>query len=239
MAMDRFPNLFLLDNRHDPTCFCVLCRQRRADGIIGQDRTEESLRQTVQINLPRDRKARSYAVLEVTKEQIVFGKLYKEVCLAGTRFTYFKSWAKRQPAYQIYLAGNEELKLEFDNHCQDVNDAAFCFDHWDKVVANLTDRRMYAIDARSFSVHYFSKAASIDWCLEYNEKVCRKKPSHGGEQLYSQVQIDNIFQDIINTGILDTIEHDERIAASIGSQLQRRMVSYCRLRRARNHPYGH
>ena len=88
---------------------------------------------------------------------------------------------------------------------------------------------MNAIDARSFSVCYFSLAANIDWCLEYNERV--RKNSSRSQQLYTRAQVDDIFQHIVNTGILENIEFHEQVAASIGSQLQRKMVAYCRRNR--------
>ena len=43
--------------------------------------------------------------------------------------------------------------------------------------------------------------------------------------MYSQAQIDAIFQHILGTGLLDDIEFDEQVAASIGSQLQRKMAT--------------
>ena len=119
---------------------------------------------------------------------------------------------------------------EFDRHCQHINEAAYCFENWERIVSNLTDRRIDSVDARSFSVRSFFLASNLDWCLEYNEKL-RKKGRSRGDQMYSRDQIDGIFQHIVNTGILDDIEYDEQVAASIGSQLQRKMVSYCRQHR--------
>ena len=67
-------------------------------------------------------------------------------------------------------------------------------------------------------------AGNIDWCLEYNDKV--RKSGRSREPLYSRAQVDDIFQHILGTRILDDIEFDEQVAANIGSQLQQKMVAY-------------
>ena len=164
------------------------------------------------------------AVFKATKKQIVHGKVYKEECLSDNTYKYFKSWAKNQPEYQPLLREN---KKEFERHCADVNEATYCFDNWELIVSNLTDKRMSSIDARNFSVSKFYRASNIDWCLEYNEKVRRKERSQG-RLPYSQGQIDDIFQHIIRSGIFDDIDHDPKLAAGIGDRLQRKMTSYCR-----------
>ena len=222
-----FPNLFLLQNRHNQSCFCVPCRHRKAAAII--DRQEGSLRRALTIEIPNERENRSNSLLEVTKKQIVYGKLYKDICMANTHYKYFKCRAKRQAAYQPYLNDNGARKIEFNRHCQLVNDASYCYDNWEKIVGNLTDHRIDAIDARSFSVRYFSMAGNIDWCLEYNDKV--RKSGRSQVTLYSQAQVDDIFRHILGTRILDDVEFNEQVAASIGSQIQRKMVSYCRRHR--------
>ena len=223
----RFPNLFLAETLHDVKCFCAECRRRKVNAIA--DRTEANLRKMLTIDIPNEREARMVAVFDVTKKQILYGKLYKDICLANTHLKYFKCWAKRQPAYLPFVNGDYARRKEFDRHCQHINEAAYCYENWERIVANLTDRRIDSVDARSFSVRSFFLASNIDWCLEYNEKLRNK--GRAGQQVYSRAQIDDIFQHIVNTGILDDIDVDEQVAASIGSQLQRRMVAYCRQRR--------
>ena len=224
----RFPNIFLAQTLHDVKCFCAQCRRRQINAVI--DKSEANLRHMVTVNIPTEREARTSAVFEVTKKQIIYGKLYKDICLENTHLKYFKCSAKRQPAYQLLVSGDNARRKEFDRHCQHINEAAYCFENWERIVSNLTDRRIDSVDARSFSVRSFFLASNLDWCLEYNEKLRRKGGSRG-DQMYSRDQIDGIFQHIVNTGILDDIEYDEQVAASIGSQLQRKMVSYCRKQR--------
>ena len=125
------PNLFLTEAFHDIRCFCPPCRQRKVAAIA--DKREASLRQALTEEIPNEREARSCPLFEVTKKQILYGKLYKDVCLANTRYRYFKCWAKRQQAYQPYVNGDRARKVEFDRHCKLVNDAAFCFDNWEKI----------------------------------------------------------------------------------------------------------
>ena len=228
------PNIFLIENNHlhNAFCFCIQCRKRRADAIIG--RPKDYLRLNFIKNLPLGREARSNAVFEHTQSQIIHGAVYKETCLSNTSFKYFKCWAKEQQEYLPLLNGTKKEQDQFSRHCCEVNDAAYCFDNWEKIVSNLVDVRMAAIDARNFSVHYFREAASLDWCLAYNEKV-RRKGKRKGDPVYASAKIDDICSHIIDSGILDDIEHDPQLAAGIGEQLQRKLTSYCRRHRAQ-HP---
>lgn len=230
------PNIFLIENSqlHNDFCFCIQCRKRRADAINGRQRTKDYLRLNFIKDLPLGREARSNAVFENTQNQIIHGAVYKEICLFNTTFRYFKCWAKEQPEYLPLINGTKKEQNQFSRHCCEVNDAAYCFHNWENIVSNLTDVRMTAIDARNFSVHYFREAASLDWCLGYNEKV-RRKGKRKGDPAYSSAKIDDIFSHIIDSGILDEIDHDPQLAAGIGEQLQRKLISYCRRHRAQ-HP---
>ena len=128
--------------------------------------------------------------------------------MANTHLKYFKCWAKRQPAYQAFVNGETAQRKEFDRHCQHINEAEYCFDNWEKIVFNLTDRRIDSVDARSFIVRSFFLASNLDWCLEYNEKLRRR--GRARDHSYSRAQIDDIFQHIVNSGILGDIEYDEQ-----------------------------
>ena len=219
----RFPNLFLARTPHNETCFCQSCRNRQLTSI--RHKSNETLRRNITIDIPNERRARSNAVFEVTKTQMIHGKLYKEMCLENSGYTQFKSWAKTQPVYQRYKNGTLSEKREFYAHCRLVNSAAHAFDNWNKIVHNLTDQRMTGIDARMFSVNYFAAAVSYNWCVAYNEKIlCRGPPT---EMVYSKEQIADIVRYIVATGILSDIEYDEHLAARIGSQIQGRIISFC------------
>ena len=50
---------------------------------------------------------------------------------------------------------------EFDVFCQRVNEASWVFDNWDKIVTNLTDERVFAIDARRLSMGQLYLAKNI------------------------------------------------------------------------------
>ena len=103
------PNIFLaVQNNHDNTCFCLPCRGIKIDAVT--NRGEQALRQKIINRLPGERKARSMAVFEVTKKQIIIGKLYKDTCMATTHLTYFKCWAKKQPFYQEFVNGSKAQK---------------------------------------------------------------------------------------------------------------------------------
>lgn len=156
----KYPNTFLLLKNHDHSCFCNPCRRRRFNAV--ENSGEQTLRTKLVVGLPNERRARSMAVFEVTKEQIIIGNAYKESCIATTHLKYFKCWAKIQPYYQEFVNGDKTQRKEFDDHCKLVNNASTCFKNWEKIVENLTDRRMTAINARTFSVEQFSNAVSID-----------------------------------------------------------------------------
>jgi hypothetical protein len=230
------PNTFLIENSqlHNDFCFCIQCRKGRADAIIGPRRTKDYLRLNFIKHLQLGREERSNSVFENTQVQIIHGAVYKETCLSNTTFKYFKCWAKEQPEYLPLINGTKKDQNIFSRHCCEVNDAAYCFENWEKIVSNLVDGRMTAIDAKTFSVHCFREAASLDWCLAYNEKV-RRKCKRKGDPAYSTAKIDDIFNHIIDSGILNDIAHDPQLAAGIGEQLQRKLTSYCRRHRAQ-HP---
>ena len=65
--------------------------------------------------------------------------------------------------------------------------------------------------------------------LSLNDRL-RRKGKRVDEQLWPKEKFDNIFQNIIQSGILEDIEHNPSVAASIGGQLQNAMVAYCRRR---------
>ena len=217
-------NLFLSVQFHDAKCFCMQCRTQKLTDIANANQDFNQLRHQVLNVIPNERQARSDAVFEITKRQILFGKLYKEKCLEGTGYKLFKCWAKTQPFYLPYCKGNSQHKKEFDRHCDLVTHAAHAFDNWEKIVANLTHPMIKTIDARCFSVEYFYKAVTFNWCVEYDNKISRRSGKKCDEILYTQADIDNIFQHIVSTGILDGADASQ--ASSIGQQLERRCVNY-------------
>ena len=113
---------------------------------------------------------------------------------------------------------------EFDTLCHKVNECC-----WEKIVANLTDQRMSEIDARRLTVPQLYQAKSIDWCLQLNDTL-RRKGKRIGEPMYPPEKFDNIFQIIIESGIMEDIDHNPSLAAGIGGRLQSAMVRYCRSR---------
>ena len=85
-------------------------------------------------------------------------------------------------------------------------------------------------DARRFSVRMFFLSKSIEWCLSYNEQLRKKGKMSIENPVYPKDKFDAIFQNILDSGILDDIEFDTNIAASIGGRLQTKMISYCKVR---------
>ena len=220
------PNIFLLWQNHDATCFCEHCRRGKLHHI-GHE-SVQMLREMIVNRLITERQRRANALFEITKTQILYGKQYKDKCLAGTRYTNFKCWAKTQPYYHNYVTGTSVRQKEFTRHCEHINSASICFDKWDTIVSNLTDPRITHINARTLSVENLAHAVTIEWCLYYNSK-CGGAPVTGDEEnLYLMSDVDDIFRCILQNGILDRINHDPKVAASFGKQLSLRMIRYCR-----------
>lgn len=184
--------------------------------------------------LPRRREARANAVFQETLRQIIHGKTFFEKCLSGTTYKYYKCWAKAQPEFQHLVNGTKEQQKEFNKFCAEVTEAAYCFDNWEKIVHHLTDKRIDSVDARNFSVRYYYCAGSWDWCLGYNEKLRRKQKKQPGNELpYTEEKFREIFEHIVQSGILQDIEYNQKLAAGIGDRLQNAMTKYCR----RQHQY--
>ena len=85
-------------------------------------------------------------------------------------------------------------------------------------------------DARRFSVAMFYQAKSIEWCLSYNDQIRKKGLMSLDDPLYPKEKFDAIFQNILDSGILNDIAYDKNVAAYIGGRLQSKMISYCKHR---------
>ena len=221
------PNFFMkiIECNTAARCFCEQCRVNKLEQLtlLGAQKGIGWLKTTCLDNLPIGRAKRSNKVYETTLQQILRAKAYKQACLQGTGYTYWKPWAKKQPQFQMMDPKRFEQDATF------IREANYAFDNWDKIVENLTDPRMSSIDARTFSVNYFYRATKIEWCLSYNETVRPKAKLTEDEELpYTQAKMDQIFEYIVGTGILDDINHNPKLAAGIGESLKMRMTRHCR-----------
>ncbi len=225
------PNLFLkIVDCETARCFCLQCRARKLEevSVLGAQRGIGWLQRTCIDALPIGRARRSNKVFETTLQQILCAKAYKDACLEGSGYVYWKSWAKQQPQFQDQ---SKPAKKRFEQDAAFIREANYVFRNWDKIVDNLTDQRMSSIDARTFSVNYFYRATKIEWCLSYNETVRPKVNLDANEELpYTQEKLDDIFSYMINTGIFEDIKFNPKLAAGIGESLKLRMTRYCRTR---------
>ena len=154
------------------------------------------------------------------KKLIVQGKAYKEFSLEGTNYKYFKCWAKNQPEFR------ELSEKQLSKFTDKVNEASWVFNNWPVITSNLTDRRITDIDARRLSVNQFYRAGNIDWCLSYNETLRKKGKSD--EPLYPDEKFDEIFNTVLQSGILQDIDHDPKLAAALGERIKMKMITHCR-----------
>ena len=179
------------------------------------------------VYLPMGRERKAEILFKTTQLQIIYGQAYKKACLANTTYKYWKSWAKLQPQFEHLVNGNDWSRKTFNDLAREISEASSVFRNWDRIVQNLTDKRMTCIDARTFSVHMFYCAKGLDWFLSYNEAL-RAKGSTANELPHTQYKVDEIFQHMINSGIFDDMNHNPRLAAGLGESLKLKMTSYCR-----------
>ena len=173
--------------------------------------------------LPDRRNRVLHEVFNNSLDTIVYGKAFKETCLHGTGYKYFKAWAKHEQPFSDFP------DKEFNALCRQVNECCWVFENWEKIVQNLTDQRITEIDARSLSVSQLYKAKNIDWCLQLNDTL-RSNSKKNDDPLYPQDKFNDIFQHIVASGIFDDIEHNPSLAANLGGRLQSAMITYCRRR---------
>ena len=70
------PNLFLLENCRcqNDTCFCLVCRRRQADSIVGPLRGKGQLRTFFDTILPLAREVRAEAVFKLPRNKLFMEK---------------------------------------------------------------------------------------------------------------------------------------------------------------------
>ena len=203
--------------------FCGVCRPLRLQQVEGMVLTQLALYNEFVNHLPDKRNQALSKVFNNTLDTIVYGKVFRETCLRGTNYKYFKSWAKHEQPYSDFS------DKEFNTLCRQVNECCCVFEKWEQIVKNLTDQRITEIDARSLSVSQLYKAKNIDWCLQLNDTL-RSNSKKNGDPLYSPGKFNNIFQHIVASGIFDDIQHSPSLAANFGGRLQSAMITYCRCR---------
>ena len=215
------PNFFLLNDSddndvqtHPRTCFCVRCRAIEVgeiyDRYVDERRMLEELRNMMVIVLPKRLQKAEDRVFEVTQKITIYGKTYKEFALKDGNYTLFKCWAKVQPYYQQYVHGCKEARREFDDHCKFVNDCAYVYDHWEKIVHNLTNETMNNLNARSFTVGKFREAVDFNWCISENERArTGTAPRRHGEQLWTPDDVNQTALHILSVARLDEADRHQ------------------------------
>ena len=157
---------FVVHNDILPMCFCSECRDRRTEAT--RTFTLRRMYHKFTDVLPLKEASNLDKLFENTLNQIVVGSVYKDTALAQSGYRYFKVWAKQENQFAHFS------KKELTKFCCKVNEASSVFDHWDRIVANLTDGRMTEIAARRFSVRQFFLAKSLDWCSIITRSCARK-----------------------------------------------------------------
>ena len=219
---EKLPNSFLLKETHGVECFCLACRSASyMEKFIESSERELGFYQTL---LDFMRKKRCRRVFVNTLRQITHGKAYKDKCLEGSGYVYWKAWAKTQLPFKNMLNDDLEALSRFLGACSSV------YENWSTIVANLTDPAISPdIDASTFSVEYFQKAISSDWCLEHNSSVRGRYTRKQGFDLYEDDKFKDILSYIIDSGILLDLDHYGPHVSHLGSRLTRGMLAHAKV----------
>ncbi len=234
------PNLFLVNGdddddigTHQQDCFCRRCRDYYKSLIEGNygNTVEERAREVRElgdkmiVELPGKLRAAKKKVFTINKNIIVNGKIFKDVCLSGTDYVQFKSWATLQPRYEEYVHGNKQGQKEFNNHCQLINDCANVFESWEDIVKHLTNESITHLDARTFSINKFRRAKSWVWCVSENERAIvrsgkRKRPA---EQLWTSQDVSQAARYLL--GVNRLREADVHQTAQFCQQVEKQCLA--------------
>ena len=100
---------------------------------------------------------------------------------------------------------------------KEVNDIDLVYKGWNQIVTNLTDPRLMHIDARKFSINQFYRARNSGWCHNYNDLM-----ANGGQAdiIYEEHKYQQIIRYIIQSEILDDIDHDDQLTSMLGHRIQ-------------------
>ena len=169
--------------------------------------------------MPRSENARLDNLYRLTIRKIIYGKVYKDTCLRNTPYEDFGWWARTQPSFMRL-----DKKVR-DKFCREVNEIDLVYQGWNQIVSNLTDPRLVHVDARKFSINQFYRARTQGWCLNYNDMM-----RDGGEVdiVYAEHKYQRIIRYIIQSGILDDIDHDDQLTSMLGRRIQRDLMRISR-----------
>ena len=133
------PNTFLWKSGEHNTiignCFCDICRRLRMEEFVERNLTEGQMYYEFTHLLPRKESMSLNKVFADTLNIIISGKVYRDTCLQGSGYAYFRSWAKHEPLLSTLP------DKQFNVFCHRVNEASWVFDNWDRIVNNLTDEK--------------------------------------------------------------------------------------------------
>ncbi len=169
------------------TCFCDICKEIRYRRYTALE-VREVFREFM-FHIPRLENKILLKSHDMVLNLIVAGKVYKDTCLEGTHYVQFKSWANTQPQFADWTP------TALRTFCDNVNDAAFVYEHWSTIVKNLMNERMDFLDARRFSLWQFRQAHLDTWCFKENENL-RRNAQVPSTPLYSEDRY-NQLKDIV------------------------------------------
>ena len=200
-------------------CFCDECRTRRTAHYVTF--STEDLFDAFNKSLPDLERKQLLKVHETVLKTIVVGKTYKEKCLFGTGLVQFKSWANREARQGRQFHDWSPTRLK--KFCDSVNAAAIVYDKWDTIVTNLMQPEIDILDAKRFSIGQFRLAVDLNWCRIENENLRPSQPK-SDDPAYPEDLYKTILDAVTDSGILQAIGNDPRVAVRIGKRLQKDII---------------
>ena len=221
---DIMANHFLLpilrrNGQHLRHCFCDQCRTSKYLEIHNEGFTRGQLFDFTFNRIPQSEDRRLNELYKITLRKIIYGKVYKDACLNDTPYEDFGWWARTQPNF---MRLGKSVREKF---CREVNQIDLVYKDWDKIVENLTDDRLQHIDARRFSIDQFYRARNQGWLLNYNDMMRR---SGQADVVYEEHKYQRILRYVIQSGILNDIDHDDVLTSMLGRRLQRDLMQISR-----------
>ena len=169
-----------------------------------------------------------------TKEYILRGKKYHDIAMSlvnnPRRYKQFRSWAKNQPCYQRLVNGSPTLQKDFSDHCDLVNNAVKCAEHWEVIKSNICDERITHVDVRKLEIDQLARAKSLTWCIYYNGQCSgfKNPPDPDEEGVYDTDDVNRIFEFVVNNPVMTKIDHQPNKATSLMKTTSLKVISHCR-----------
>ena len=189
---------------HPRECFC--CQRCRVEGLNNvmteEENEEEEFFQEFFRVIPRQLNQIHERHFKKMKRMVLYGNALRIKSLHNTGYTSYGAWLAHS---------HPDLSLdERQEKCNKINWAKNVFEKWDNIVHNMSNPLYVNIDIRRLSLQQLNRARKDNWCKEENRRQApREERTVPTVPNFSMVKIDNIFESIIESQIVDDVSGDE------------------------------